>query len=168
MAGYLEEDWSGRKAAVLGAGKIGRILLKALLEKGALSVSSASAMVQHEEQVRQLTKKLGILGTDNIAAIRFAEIVFVCAKPQVLQEVMHEIRPHVRPDQFVISVPPQSLPAASKKFWDPRFLRSGPCPIRLPFWAVERPPCAKAGGIPLQKPAKLIEQRSHEEGTDLP
>jgi NADP oxidoreductase coenzyme F420-dependent len=154
---------------VLGAGKIGRILLKALLEKGALSVSSASAMVQHEEQVRQLTKKLGILGTDNIAAIRFAEIVFVCVKPQVLQEVMHEIRPHVRPDQLVISVPPQSLPAASKKFWEPRFLRSGPCPTRLPYLGCGMTaPVQTLQGIPLQKPAKLIEQRSHEEGTDLP
>jgi pyrroline-5-carboxylate reductase len=101
----MTSDVWRKKVAVLGAGKIGGILLKAFLDKSVLPPGSASATVQHEDRARLLTEKLGIpVGTDNIAAIRDAEIIFVCVKPQVVQEVMNEIRPHVRPDQLVISV----------------------------------------------------------------
>ena len=94
-----------KKVAVLGAGKIGGILVKALLEKRVLNANSVSATVQHEERARLLTEKLGVsVGTDNIAAIRGAEIVFVCVKPQVVQDVMHEIRSHLKPEQLLISV----------------------------------------------------------------
>src|SRR5438874_12148067 len=79
-------DLSGKQVAVLGAGKIGGILLRALLEKGLLSSSSTCATVQHEERARCLTQKLNIpVSTDNVAAARNAEIVFVCVKPQVVR-----------------------------------------------------------------------------------
>ena len=98
-------DLSGKQVAVLGAGKIGGILLKALLEKGLLSSSSTCATVQHEERARCLTQKLEIpVGTDNVAAARNAEIVFVCVKPQVVREVMKEIRGVATPNQLIISV----------------------------------------------------------------
>ncbi len=45
-------DLSGKRVAVLGAGKMGGILLKALLEKGLLSPKSTFATVQHEERAR--------------------------------------------------------------------------------------------------------------------
>jgi pyrroline-5-carboxylate reductase len=96
---------SGKRLAVLGAGKIGGILLKAFVEKGLVSSGAACATVQHEERARTLSEKLGIpVGTDNIAAVGKADIVLVCVKPQVVQEVMTEIRGHVRTDQLLISV----------------------------------------------------------------
>jgi pyrroline-5-carboxylate reductase len=98
-------DLSGKRVAVLGAGKMGGILLKVLLEKGLLSPQSTFATVQHEERARALAEKLGIsVGTDNLAAVRDADIVFVCVKPQVVQEVMEQIRPHVSSAQLIISV----------------------------------------------------------------
>src|SRR5216684_392969 len=98
-------DFSGKKVAVLGAGKIGGILLKALLAKGLLSPKSTLATVQHEERARALAEKLGVsVGTDNLAAVRDADIIFVCVKPQVVQEVMEQIRPNVSSRQLVISV----------------------------------------------------------------
>jgi pyrroline-5-carboxylate reductase len=84
---------------------MGGILLKAFLEKGVVRANSAAATVQHEERASALAKTLGIaVGIDNTAAIRDAEIIFVCVKPQVVQDVMHEIRSHVRPGQLLISV----------------------------------------------------------------
>jgi pyrroline-5-carboxylate reductase len=98
-------DLSGKRVAVLGTGKIGGILVKALLEKGQLSPKSTFATVQHAERARALSEKLGIaVGTDNLAAIRDADIVFVCVKPQVVQELMEQIRPNVSPRQLIISV----------------------------------------------------------------
>ena len=98
-------DFSHKRVAILGAGKIGGILLNALLEKGLLSPTLTSATVQHEDRARVLSEKLGVpVGTDNLAAVSKADIIFVCVKPQVVQELMEQIRPAVSPDQLVISV----------------------------------------------------------------
>jgi pyrroline-5-carboxylate reductase len=98
-------DFAGKRVAVLGAGKLGGILLKALLDKGLLSPDSTFATVQHEERARALTTKFGVpVGTDNLKAIQNADIIFVCVKPQVVREVMEQIRPNVSAKQLIISV----------------------------------------------------------------
>ena len=96
---------SNKRVAVLGAGKMGSILAKALLEKKLLSPALTSATVQHEERAAALSKRLGIpVGTDNAKAAQNADIIFVCVKPQVVQAVMAELRAQICPEQLVISV----------------------------------------------------------------
>jgi pyrroline-5-carboxylate reductase len=98
-------DFSGKRVAVLGAGKMGGILLKALLEKNLLSPEKTTATVGHQERTDGLTKKFHVpVTTDNRAAVRGADIIFVCVKPQVVREVMEEIRPEISPRQLIISV----------------------------------------------------------------
>jgi pyrroline-5-carboxylate reductase len=98
-------DLSKKRVAVLGAGKMGGILVKAWLEKKLLAPALTSATVQHEERASALAKKLGIpIGTNNVSAARNADIVFLCVKPQAVQGVVEEIRPHVGTDKLVISV----------------------------------------------------------------
>jgi len=98
-------DLTKRRVAVLGAGKMGGILVKAWLEKKLLTPAMTSATVQHEERASALAKKLGIpVGTDNVSAARNADIVFLCVKPQAVQGVVAEIRPHVGPEKLVIAV----------------------------------------------------------------
>src|SRR5438105_1470611 len=101
----MGSDFAGKRVAVLGAGKIGGILLKALLEKGLLSPQATVATVQHEERARALAQKLNVpVSTDNAAAVRGADIIFVCVKPQVVQEVIEQLRPNVANKQLIISV----------------------------------------------------------------
>src|ERR1019366_3083303 len=101
----MGSDLSGKRVAVLGAGKMGGILLKALLEKGLLAPKLTSATVQREERARVLSKQLGIaVGTDNLAAVKGADIVMVCVKPQVVSDVIAEIRPNISSKQLLISV----------------------------------------------------------------
>src|SRR5437016_1549378 len=101
----MGSDFAGKRVAVLGAGKIGGILLKALLEKGFLTPQATVATVQHEERARALEKKLNVpVSTDNLAAVRNADIIFVCVKPQVVQEVMEQVRPAANSNQLFISV----------------------------------------------------------------
>jgi pyrroline-5-carboxylate reductase len=98
-------DFSGKRVAVLGAGKIGGILLKALLEKKVLSPQLTSATVAHQDRARKLADQFRIpVGTDNAAAVRGADIVLICVKPQVVQEVAEEIRSSLGPNQIIISV----------------------------------------------------------------
>jgi len=101
----MGSELSAKRVAVLGAGKMGGILLKALLQKGLLSPQATVATVHHEERARSLAEKLGVpVSTDNLAAVKNADIIFVCVKPQVVQEVMEQIRPNVTAKQLVISV----------------------------------------------------------------
>ncbi|MGD0161327.1 MAG: pyrroline-5-carboxylate reductase [Candidatus Sulfotelmatobacter sp.] len=101
----MGHDLREKRVAVLGAGKMGGILLQALLKNGLLSAALTSATVQHEERAKMLGAKLGIqVGTDNAAAAKGADIILVAVKPQVVQEVMREIRGQITPAQLIVSV----------------------------------------------------------------
>ena len=101
----MSTDLTGKRVVFLGAGKMGGILLKALLARKLLAPHSTVATVAHEDRARALKEKLGIeVGTDNRRAVRAANIIFVCVKPQVVKEVMEQIRPELTADQLVISV----------------------------------------------------------------
>src|SRR5271154_1631686 len=94
-----------KKVAVLGAGKIGSILLQSFLRDGLLSPAQTWATGAHPERARMLKEKLRVhAGTDNSEAVRNADIIFVCVKPQVVADVMGEIRAHVHAKQVIISV----------------------------------------------------------------
>src|SRR5450759_1661627 len=82
-----------KKVAVLGAGKMGAILLQSFLRDGLLSPGQTWATVAHPERARMLKEKLKVhAGTDNSEAVRDADIVFLCVKPQVVADVVREIR----------------------------------------------------------------------------
>ncbi len=94
-----------KRIAVLGAGKIATILVQAMLQKGLLSRDLIHGTVQHEEKARAIQKETGIqTGTDNLAAVKGADIVFVCVKPQVVGQVLEQISPVLTSDQLLISV----------------------------------------------------------------
>ena len=96
---------SKKKVAVLGTGKIGSILLQSFLRDGLLSPSQTWATVAHAERARMLKEKLKVhAGTDNAEAVKDADIIFLCVKPQVVADVVREIRAHLHAKQLVISV----------------------------------------------------------------
>ncbi len=98
-------DLSNKKIAVLGAGKLGGTLVQAWMREGLLTKDMIRATVRHPERARSQTEKLHIeVGTDNAQAVRGADIIFICVKPQTVQEVVEEIRPHISAGQLVISV----------------------------------------------------------------
>jgi pyrroline-5-carboxylate reductase len=101
----MASDLAGKRVAVLGAGKMGGILLKALLEKGFLAPKATTATVQHAERARALSKQLAVsVSTDNREAVKKADIVLLAVKPQVVAEVIEQIRPAITSTQLVISV----------------------------------------------------------------
>lgn len=94
-----------KKVAFLGAGKMGGIMLQALLRDGHLSPSQVSATVAHPERARVLKDKLKIrAGTDNVEAVRGADVIFLCVKPQVVTDVVREISAHISKNQLLISL----------------------------------------------------------------
>ncbi len=152
-------DMAGNRVAVLGAGKIGGILLQALLKQGMISPDLTCATVAHTERARVLSEKLNVrVGVDNVSAIRGASIILVCVKPQVVQEVIQEISPHVSPDQLVISV------AASV----PTTLIEKELPSNIPVVrAMPNTPCAVGYGMTALCKGKFAEQRHLESASAL-
>ena len=95
----------GSKVAILGSGKMGSILVQSFLRDGLLTAGETWATVAHAERARALKDKLNVhAGTDNSEAVRNADIIFLCVKPQVVADVVREIRTHVRQGQLLISV----------------------------------------------------------------
>jgi pyrroline-5-carboxylate reductase len=101
----MSSKLSGKKLAVLGTGKLGGILLRAYLEQKIFTAKNVNATVRHEEKAAALVKSLGVnAATDNATAVRGADIVLLGVKPQVVGEVLKEIKPGVGKETLVISV----------------------------------------------------------------
>jgi pyrroline-5-carboxylate reductase len=101
-----------RKLAVLGAGKLGGILLRAYLKRGLFAPACVAATVRHAERATALAKELGIaVTTGNREAVRGADIILLTVKPQTVAEVLHEIAPEIGAKALLVSVA-ASVPTA--------------------------------------------------------
>ena len=101
----MAKDLTGKKVAFLGAGKMGGIILQALLRSGLLSPKLTFATVAHEERAEALAAKLKVkVGTNNVEAATNADIIVIGVKPQVVEDVIREISRHVTPQQLIVSV----------------------------------------------------------------
>ena len=109
----MSSKLSESRLAVLGAGKLGGILLRAYLKRGLFGASRVTATVRHGERAAALAHELGIVVTnDNREAVKGADIV-----GQVLQEIAPEIGENALVMSVAASVPigfvEQQLAAAS-------------------------------------------------------
>ncbi len=96
---------SGQRLAVLGAGKLGGILLRAYLKQSLFAPKHVTATVRHAEKAASLAKDLGVdVSTDNRKAVRGADIILLSVKPQAIREVLEEIRPELSEKSLIISV----------------------------------------------------------------
>lgn len=96
---------SDKKLAVLGTGKLGGILLRAYLKQGLLSPKHVTSTVRHEEKAAALAEELGVnASTNNRDAVKDADIILLAVKPQVVGDVLKEIKPALSKDTLVISV----------------------------------------------------------------
>ena len=93
------------RLAVLGAGKMGGILIEAFVKQGIVSAKDISATVQRTGVDRKTLGSLSItLGTDNRAAARDADVILLCVKPHVIGQVVEQIKPELSPEKLLISV----------------------------------------------------------------
>jgi pyrroline-5-carboxylate reductase len=96
---------SDKKLAVLGTGKLGGILLRAYLKQGLFSPKHVTATVRHEEKAAALSNELGVkVGTNNRNAVKGTDIVLLAVKPQVVGDVLKEIKPALGKNTLIISV----------------------------------------------------------------
>ena len=101
----MAQKLTDKRLAVLGAGKLGGILLRAYVKQRCFSAKRVTATVKHGDKAASLAKELGVsVTTDNRKAAHGADIVLLGVKPQVISEVLKEIALELSEDTVVISV----------------------------------------------------------------
>jgi pyrroline-5-carboxylate reductase len=101
----MSSKLSESKLAVLGAGKLGGILLRAYLKQGLFPSSRVTATVRHAEKAAALAKELGVaVTTDNREAVKGADVILLTVKPQTVAEVLQEIAPEIGAKSLLVSV----------------------------------------------------------------
>ena len=90
--------------AVLGAGKMGGILLQAFLKQNLFAPDQIHATVAHAEKAVARSAQWGVdVSTDNLAAARQADLILVGVKPFQVPELIEQIRPALSTAKTIIS-----------------------------------------------------------------
>ena len=93
------------RIAIIGAGKLGESLIAGLLNAGTVTRKQITASARRRERADEIARRYGIRTTTrNRDAVSAANILIICVKPQVMLEVLQEIRADVKPRHLVISV----------------------------------------------------------------
>src|ERR1700728_2585067 len=97
-------DRIDKRVAMLGAGKMGSILIEGLLRSGRFAPEQIVATVQHENRAAKLAKRLKIaVSTDNAAAASMADLIFIGVKPFTVIDVIRQIKSVLTPEKLIIS-----------------------------------------------------------------
>lgn len=92
------------RVAILGAGKMGGILLQAFLKNNLLHADQLLATVQHPDRAQALSAQFGVeVDTDNLAAAKQADIILLGVKPWQVPSVVNEIAPGLSPKKMLLS-----------------------------------------------------------------
>jgi pyrroline-5-carboxylate reductase len=92
------------RVAVLGAGKMGGILLQAFLKENLFSPERIHGTVQHPERALALSTQWGVdVGTDNLKAAEQADLILIGVKPFQVASLIAEIKPALTPAKTLVS-----------------------------------------------------------------
>ncbi len=101
---HSQKNLSHLRLAMLGAGKMGGILLEAFLRCGLFAPEQLTATVQHPERAAALSDRLGIsVDIDNRAAAEAADLIFIGVKPFSVCDLLRAIQPVLTPGKLLVS-----------------------------------------------------------------
>ncbi|MEH1011586.1 pyrroline-5-carboxylate reductase [Micromonospora sp. CPCC 206060] len=89
--------------AVIGAGKIGELMLSGLLRAG-WPAAKLLATARRQSRAEELATRYGVRVVDNLTAVNEAQVLAVSVKPQDAGALLDEIGPKVPADKLVISL----------------------------------------------------------------
>jgi len=92
------------RVAVLGAGKMGGILLQAFLKQNLFAPDQIHATVGHAEKAIALSTQWGVdVSTDNLEAARQSDLILIGVKPFQVPDLIKEIRPALTVEKTLVS-----------------------------------------------------------------
>ena len=96
---------TARTFAFLGAGNMARALLRGALARGGLGPEQLGVSDSVPASLTQAASEFGVRTfVTNLEAARWAHVIVLSVKPQVLPAVLFEIAPALTPDKLVISI----------------------------------------------------------------
>lgn len=120
----------GKRIAVLGAGKMGGILLQGFLANG-FPAENIRATVAHEDRARERAAQWGVeVSTDNLHAAQGADVVLLGVKPNQIADLLRQIAPVLAPGALLVSIAASvkiaAMEAAAGEAAHPAVIRSMP------------------------------------------
>ncbi len=95
---------AGMRIAILGAGKMGGILLQAFLSSGLFPREQVAATVAHEARALALREQFRVaVSTDNLQAAEQADVILLGVKPQQMTDLVSSISSVLHPGKVLIS-----------------------------------------------------------------
>jgi pyrroline-5-carboxylate reductase len=92
------------RVAVLGAGKMGGILLQAFLKQNLFAPGQIRATVAHQERALALSTQWGVdVSTDNLEAAKESDLILLGVKPFQVPDLITEIRPALTEAKTLVS-----------------------------------------------------------------
>jgi pyrroline-5-carboxylate reductase len=93
------------KLAFVGAGTMGRAMIAGMLKQGLVTADQIVASDPSVEQGEQLKEKYGVaITTENLEAIRDADIIILAVKPQVLPKIFKELHDKAKEGVLILSI----------------------------------------------------------------
>jgi len=107
------------RVAVLGAGKMGGILLQAFLKQNLFAPEQIHATVGHAERALALSTQWGVdVSTDNLAAASKADLILLGVKPFQVPDLIAEIRPALTKTKTLVSFAASVKTRAAEPLWE--------------------------------------------------
>jgi pyrroline-5-carboxylate reductase len=92
------------RVAVLGAGKMGGILLQAFLKENLFVTNRIHATVGHAERALALSTQWGVdVSTNNLEAARQSDLILIGVKPFQVPDLIAEIKPALTLNKLLVS-----------------------------------------------------------------
>jgi len=88
----------------IGAGNMGEALLKGLLNTKAARSEQIFVSARRPERVQELVRSYGVRGGENGDVSREADVIVLCVKPQILDQVLRGISADVSREKLIVSI----------------------------------------------------------------
>ncbi len=94
-----------RKIAFIGVGNMGEALLGGLLKSKLTNPENIIAADVLPSRLKQISEKWQVdTTTDSIKAVKFADVIVLCVKPQAINDLLTNIKEPIRGEQLIISI----------------------------------------------------------------
>ena len=104
-AAAIPAQFPNVRVAVLGAGKMGGILLQAFLKQNLFAADRIHATVAHSERAIVLSSQWGVdVSTDNLEAARQSDLILIGVKPFQVPELIEQIKPALTQAKTIVSI----------------------------------------------------------------
>ncbi len=91
-------------AFIGGAGKIGAAIIECLVTSKEVGAQQITATARHQASLVSLAEQKIRITTDNVAAVKDADVIVLAVGPEDVAEVIAQIRSNIAKDSLIISI----------------------------------------------------------------